>query len=82
MKSMYHPLRLKIVSTLNRGELSVQVLVAQVGTSQSNISQHLALLHDSGVLRSRRDGNQIFYRVGDQKTLEVLRMMQEIFCRF
>jgi len=79
---MYHPLRLKIVSTLNRGELSVQVLVAQVGTSQSNISQHLALLHDSGVLRSRRDGNQIFYRVGDQKTLEVLRMMQEIFCRF
>jgi DNA-binding transcriptional ArsR family regulator len=50
LKAMSHPLRLKILCTLSDQEVSVQDIVEQVGTSQSNISQHLAILRDKGIL--------------------------------
>ena len=53
MKAMSHPLRLKILCVLGDQEVSVQDIVDSVGTSQSNISQHLAILRDKGVLRTR-----------------------------
>ncbi|MDF0606747.1 metalloregulator ArsR/SmtB family transcription factor [Neisseriaceae bacterium TC5R-5] len=82
MKAMSHPLRLKIIAVLDRQEVSVQDIVAQVGSSQSNISQHLAVMRDKGVLRTRRDANRIYYRLGDLHTLTVLEMMREVFCGF
>lgn len=82
MKAMSHPLRLKIISVLGDQEVSVQDIVQQVGTSQSNISQHLAIMRDKGVLRTRKDANRVYYRVGDIRTLEVLEMMREVFCGF
>ncbi len=82
MKAMSHPLRLKIISVLGDREVSVQDIVERVGTSQSNISQHLAIMRDKGVLRTRKDVNRVYYRVGDLRTLEVLRMMREVFCGF
>ena len=82
MKAMSHPLRLKILAVLGDREVSVQDIVEQVGTSQSNISQHLAIMRDKGVLRTRKDANRVYYRVGDLRTLEVLRMMHEVFCGF
>ena len=57
-----------------------QDIVERVGTSQSNISQHLAILRDKGVLRTRKDANRVFYRVGDKRTLSLLGMMREVFC--
>ena len=54
MKAMAHPLRLKILCVLGATEVSVQDIVEAVGTSQSNISQHLAILRDKGVLRALR----------------------------
>lgn len=82
MKAMSHPLRLKIISVLDDQEVSVQDIVEKVGTSQSNISQHLAIMRDKGVLRTRKDANRVYYRVGDIRTLEVLKMMREVFCGF
>lgn len=82
MKAMSHPLRLKIISVLADREVSVQDIVEQVGTSQSNISQHLAIMRDKGVLRTRKDANRVYYRVGDLGTLGVLQMMREVFCGF
>ena len=55
LKAMSHPLRLKILCTLGDQEISVQDIVEHVGTSQSNISQHLAILRDKGILFSRKD---------------------------
>jgi ArsR family transcriptional regulator len=80
MKAMSHPLRLKILCVLGDQEVSVQDIVDSVGTSQSNISQHLAILRDKGVLRTRRDANRVYYRVGDARTLSLLGMMREVFC--
>ncbi|MDQ7074320.1 MAG: metalloregulator ArsR/SmtB family transcription factor [Gammaproteobacteria bacterium] len=80
LKAMSHPLRLKILCTLGDDEVSVQEIVANVGTSQSNISQHLAILRDKGILASRKDANRVYYRVGDARTLRLISMMQEVFC--
>jgi len=80
LKAMSHPLRLKILCTLGSNEICVQGIVENVGTSQSNISQHLAILRDKGILSSRKDANKVFYRVGDERTLRLIGMMQEVFC--
>ncbi len=80
LKAMSHPLRLKILCTLGNREVCVQGIVENVGTSQSNISQHLAILRDKGILSSRKDANKVYYRVGDQRTLRLIGMMQEVFC--
>jgi ArsR family transcriptional regulator len=80
LKAMSHPLRLKILCTLGRNEVCVQTIVDNVGTSQSNISQHLAILRDKGILSCRKDANKVYYRVGDERTLQLLGMMQEVFC--
>lgn len=80
LKAMSHPLRLKILCTLGDQEVSVQDIVEQVGTSQSNISQHLAILRDKGILTSRKDANRVFYRVSDNRTLRLIGMMREVFC--
>lgn len=80
LKAMSHPLRLKILCTLGDHEVSVQDIVDQVGTSQSNISQHLAILRDKGILTSRKDANRVFYRVSDNRTLRLICMMREVFC--
>ena len=80
LKAMSHPLRLKILCTLGDQEVSVQDIVEHVGTSQSNISQHLAILRDKGILKSRKDANRVFYKVGDERTLKLIEMMQHVFC--
>lgn len=80
IKAMSHPLRLKILCALGEQEVSVQDIVTLVGTSQSNISQHLAILRDKGILMSRKDANRVFYRVGDARTLKLIEMMREVFC--
>ena len=80
LKAMSHPLRLKILCTLGNREIRVQAIVDNVGTSQSNISQHLAILRDKGILSSRKDANKVFYRVDDKRTLQLIGMMQEVFC--
>ena len=78
---MGHPLRLKILCILaGSSETSVQDLVDLVGTSQSNISQHLAILRDKGILASRKDANKVFYRIGDQKILRLMATMRDAFC--
>ena len=80
IKAMAHPLRLKILCVLGDQEVSVQDIVDSVGTSQSNISQHLAILRDKGVLRTRKDANRVYYRIGDPRTLKLMGMMRDVFC--
>ena len=80
VKAIAHPLRLKILCILGDQEISVQDIVEQVGTSQSNISQHLSILRDKGVLTTRKDANRVFYRIGDLRTLKLVGMLRDVFC--
>ena len=81
LKAMAHPLRLKILCILGGAtEVSVQDIVELVGTSQSNISQYLSILRDKGILASRKDANKVYYRIADDKILQLMAAMREAFC--
>ncbi|MGB7650216.1 MAG: metalloregulator ArsR/SmtB family transcription factor [Gallionella sp.] len=80
IKAMAHPLRLKILCLLGNQELSVQDIVENVGTTQSNISQHLAILRDKDVLATRKEANFVYYRINDPRTLKLVGLMREVFC--
>ncbi len=82
MQAIAHPLRLKILCLLGSQELSVLEIVDAVGTSQSNISQHLAVLRDHGILEPRKHANKVFYRIGDARVLEMISLTRRIFCTF
>ncbi len=80
LKAMSHPLRLKILCALGEQEVSVQDIVEIVGTSQSNISQHLAILRDKDILSTRKDANRVYYKIGDPRLLQLISMMRSVFC--
>ncbi|CAB5497108.1 Transcriptional regulator, ArsR family [Bathymodiolus thermophilus thioautotrophic gill symbiont] len=80
LKAMAHPLRLKILCALKGDELPVLEIVEQVGSSQSNISQHIDILRTKGILESRRDGNKILCKIKDAKILKLVANMQAVFC--
>ena len=82
MQAMAHPLRLKILCLVGNQELSVLEIVEAVGTTQSNISQHLAVLRDHGVLHSRKEANKVYYRIEDPRVLKMISLTREIFCSF
>lgn len=82
MQAMAHPLRLKILCLVGNQELSVLEIVDAVGTTQSNISQHLAVLRDQGILKSRKEANKVFYRIEDPRVLKMISLTREIFCSF
>ena len=82
MQAMAHPLRLKILCLVNNQELSVLEIVEAVGTTQSNISQHLAVLRDHGILQSRKEANKVYYRIEDPRVLKMISLTREIFCSF
>jgi len=80
LKAMSHPLRLKILCVLGSESISVQEIVEQVGTSQSNISQHLAILREKDLLGFKKEANRVYYFIDDDRMLKLISMMREIFC--
>jgi DNA-binding transcriptional ArsR family regulator len=67
------PMRLRILSALCDGEKSVSQLLAEIDTTQPNLSQHLNLLYRSGVLAKRKEGTQVIYRVQSDKAVSLCR---------
>ncbi len=59
------PTRLAILRTLMEGEKSVGQVVTETGRGQANVSKHLKLLADSGLVRRRKEGLQVYYRLDD-----------------
>jgi ArsR family transcriptional regulator len=80
LQAMAHPLRLKILCLVGQNELMVQEIVEAVGTSQSNISQHLAVMRERGLLASRKEANKVYYRIDDPRIIKMIAMMREVFC--
>lgn len=80
LKAMSHPLRLKILCVLGTESISVQDIVEQVGTSQSNISQHLAILREKDILGYKKEANRVYYYIDDERMLQLIRMMRDVFC--
>jgi len=72
---MSAPMRLRIISALCNGEKNVGELLAEIHTTQPNMSQHLGTLYQAGVLGKRRDGVQIYYRIVNDKVVSLCRAM-------
>jgi DNA-binding transcriptional ArsR family regulator len=63
------PTRIRLLDQLRDGERSVNELAAQLGAGQQNVSKHLAVLADAGILARRKEGNHVYYRIVDDAVL-------------
>jgi len=61
--------------------MSVGEIVEKIGTSQSNVSQHLDQLRNKNIVRSRRDANRIYYSVSNEKLLDLISTMRGVLCQ-
>jgi ArsR family transcriptional regulator len=77
-RALADPKRLCVLQSLAAGELSVRDLSDRVGCNVPNMSQHLAVLRNSGLVLTRRDGNAIYYRLADPRILEACQLLQSI----
>lgn len=59
------PVRLRLLRALESGERSVNDLASALGGNQGNVSRHLAALADGGILKRRREGNNVYYSIAD-----------------
>ncbi|MGQ9921791.1 MAG: ArsR/SmtB family transcription factor, partial [Desulfobacca sp.] len=78
LKAMGHPVRLRILQLLSQGERTVGDLGELLGIGQANLSQHLNLMKDKGLLTSRRAGNQVFYRLRDNRLMGLLALVLDL----
>jgi DNA-binding transcriptional ArsR family regulator len=68
-RALGEPMRIRLVDHLREGEATVGELSESLGASQQNISKHLAVLADTGILGRRKDGNRVYYRIVDEGVL-------------
>jgi DNA-binding transcriptional ArsR family regulator len=60
------PMRIRILERLREGEASVQEMTEMIGSSQQNLSKHLGVLYQAGIVSRRRDGNFVRYAIADE----------------
>ena len=80
LKSMSHPIRLKILCLLRDDELSVSEIKEAVATSGANITQHLNILRNQGIIDFRKDANFIYNRICDPRIITLMQTLEKIFC--
>lgn len=81
LKSISHPTRLKILCLLQEKELTVGEIRNEIETTNANISQHLSILRNQGVIDFRKDANFIYNRIADERITEMMKTMRTLFCR-
>jgi ArsR family transcriptional regulator, virulence genes transcriptional regulator len=77
-KTLAHPLRIALLHVLKDGEKTVNELVDILGASQSNISQHLALMRQRQIVKTRKTGSTVYYRVTSPKISQACDIMREV----
>lgn len=77
-KTLTNPKRIEILNVLKTEEKTVTELVTVLGASKANVSQHLAVMRHKGILSTRREGVNIYYRVSNPKVIEACTLMKEV----
>ena len=80
LKTMSHPIRLKILCMLQEKEMAVGDIREEVKTTNANVSQHLSILRNQGIVSSRKDANFIYNKIEDDRIIELIAKMRELFC--
>ena len=81
LKAMASPSRLMILCALLEGEKTVGQLTEEAGLSQSAVSQHLGKLRAEQLVSTRRDAQNIHYRLADETAKRIIETLHERFCR-
>ena len=77
--TLSNPKRLWILSLLREGERPVnQILAAMRGIGKANLSQHLAVMRQKGVVAARREGNLVYYRISSRKITQACDLMRDV----
>jgi len=77
-KVFSNPTRLEILNLLNNKELSVTEMIQNTNLSQANISQHLSIMKAKGIVASRRNGKNIYYKLTSPKIIKAFDIIREV----
>jgi DNA-binding transcriptional ArsR family regulator len=80
LKSIAHPIRMKILCFLMEGEKNVGEIEQQFGSTISNISQHLTVLRKANIIDRRKEANFMFYTLKDNNILKLMETLKNNFC--
>jgi DNA-binding transcriptional ArsR family regulator len=80
LKSLANESRLIVMCVLSEGEISVGQLNERVALSQSALSQHLAILRDQGLVKTRRESQTIYYSLADSDAMGIIHQLHDIYC--
>ncbi len=80
LKTLANENRLMIMCVLAEGEHSVGALNDQIDLSQSALSQHLAVLREQGLVRTRRESQTIYYSLANSKAIPLIQTLHDAFC--
>jgi len=72
------PRRLEIIDVLTDKELTVSAILDSMSISKTNLSQHLTLMKDRGIVQTRRDGQHIYYSITNKKIIRAYKLMGEV----
>jgi len=78
LKALAHPRRLEIIHLLRDQELPVSDIHTMLDLPQANISQHLMVLRDAGIVETRRDGKQIYYQLTDKNIIKASDLLRQV----
>ena len=81
LKTLSNPKRLEIVHLLAEGPREVSRLAEELGISQPNVSQHLAIMRAAGVVEAERDGREVRYRLADPEIIVACETMRGVLMR-
>ncbi len=76
--TLANPKRLEIIDKLRTRELSVTALAEALEISQANLSQHLAIMRQRGIVTSRREGLNVFYKLNNPKIIQACDLMRQV----
>ncbi|MCS6988638.1 MAG: metalloregulator ArsR/SmtB family transcription factor [Chloroherpetonaceae bacterium] len=74
LRILGEPMRLKILRAICQEEKNVQEIVQEVGAGQANVSKHLALMLESGIVERRKEGLNCYYRLEDENVFEICQL--------
>ena len=80
-KTMANPRRLEIIEALRDVELNATQLTQKVLISKANLSQHMSILIQKGVVLSRREGLNVFYKLSDERITKACDLMRELLIK-
>jgi ArsR family transcriptional regulator len=81
LKAISHPKRIEIIHLLREKELCVNEILEMLGLPQANLSQHLMILRNAGVVKTRKKGKQIYYKLAHKNFIKASDLLREVLIK-